>query len=163
MEDLYNSLLKYFINATITVWNSFIKTPMGKPYVEKAEENVFLFSGYVGVMSFAPALSGRIIIAMDDPVALKVRDAFLDDEVEDSKVDTTLFSVAEFTNIVGGNTFSVFNNNFEKYRISPSPPSAFYGKNIKFINFKVKGFNVIFPIEDKKLVLNMVILGDKND
>ncbi len=160
-EKMYNKLLLYFINTVITSWNKITGESLGKPKIEKIKDNTFLFSGYVGMTSFGGGASGRILLALDDELAILVSKGLIGTAPE-GVADIT-FSIAEFLNVVAGNAISLFNNEGLEKRILPSPPSAFYGKDLKFMNFKVKGFNTVFPVEDKAIKLNIVLEEGKND
>ncbi len=160
-ERMYNRLLLYFINTTITSWNKITGESLGKPRIEKMKDNTFLFSGYVGMISFGGGASGRVLLALDEELAILVSKELMG--IEPEGVTDITFAIAEFLNIVTGNAISLFNNESLVKRILPSPPGAFYGKDLKFMNFKVKGFNTVFPVKDKAIKLNIVLEEGKND
>ncbi len=161
MDDkIYSKLLYYFTNSIIKIWGKLIEEPIGKPQVENIKGEVFIFTGYVSIASFGGGISGRVIIAMNEELAYSIKDVLLG-ESHDKNIKETLFSLAEFLNIVNGNAISSFNDEFEDKRIILSPPSAMYGKNLKFVNFKIKGFNVVFPVGENKIILNLVVSEEK--
>ncbi len=160
-EKLYNRLLFHFVNSIIETYKKLSGVTLSKPQVEPTSAETFSFDGCVAMTSFKGGLSGRVGIALDEPIALKVSNGLTLENQEKINKDV-LFSVSEFLNIVGGIAFSSFNNEFREKRILPAPPSAFYGKDLRFVNFKVKGFNVLFSESDGTLRVNMVVVEERN-
>ncbi len=160
-EKIYNRLLFHFVNSIIEAYKKLSGVTLSKPQIESTSAETFSFDGCVAMTSFKGGLSGRVGVALDEPIALKVSQGLTLEEQK--KIDkNVLFSASEFLNIVGGIAFSSFNNEFREKRILPAPPSAFYGKGLRFVNFKVKGFNVLFSEPDGALRLNIVVLEERN-
>jgi len=160
-EKAYTRLLYYFINSVLENYKTIAGETLGKPQIENTKEEEFRHRGYVALVSFKGEMAGRAVIGVSDAIALKVAKGLTMEDVDEVS-QTVLFSLAEFLNIVGGRAISLFNNEFKDKRIFPSPPSAFYGNNLRFVNFKVKGFNVVFPGEDGDFKLNIVVTEEKN-
>jgi len=159
-NKIYNKLLYYFTNSIIKVWGKLTDVPIGKPRIENVTGEAFTFTGYVSTASFGGGVSGRVIVALNEECA-SVIGSVLSGKGQNNTTSEILFSLAEFLNIINGNAVSSFNNEFEDKRIILSPPSAVYGKNLRFINFKIKGFNVVFPAGKNEIILNLVISEEK--
>ncbi len=160
-EKLYNRLLFHFVNSIIETYKKLSGVTLSKPQVEPTNTETFSFDGCVAITTFKGGLSGRVGVALDESIALKISNGITLESKEKIN-ETVLFSISEFLNIVGGIAFSSFNNEFKEKRVLPAPPSAFYGKELRFINLKVKGFNVLFSEPDGVLRLNIVVLEERN-
>ncbi len=160
-EKIYNRLLFYFVNSVMENYREISGSTLGKPQIEDTKEEALVCNGCVALLSFKGKFSGRVVIVLTEAIAQKITEGLTMEKCEKIS-QTVLFSVAEFLNIVTGRALSLFNNEFKEMRILPSPPSVFYGKELKFVNFKIKGFNVVFSEDGGIFKLNIGIMEDKN-
>lgn len=107
----------------------------GKPSSAVAQPPVFISQGVAVIIGITGAKPGRIILDTSMETALQLSEAFNGESglAEDEIID----SMAEFTNIVSGHGITQVNNAQEKLTLMLTPPSVFWGNNIKITSPKI--------------------------
>lgn len=157
-EDYQQELLQYFVAA--------FKTNLVDMVDLESETSVtpntgmkFVCHGLAIIIGITGTRQGRMILDLSSNMAAEVSAKILD--VPTASEEDILNSIAEFANIIAGNSVSEINNMFKgtDFEIRITPPSVFIGKSLVIINPKMASSTVKAQTEIGELYMNVGFVG----
>jgi chemotaxis protein CheX len=112
-----------------------------KPEINQCEEerSPIKVEDFTVIMGMAGQVSGQLIFGFKEEIVKKIAEIMIEQEVTELD-ELTISAVAEFTNVMAGNSTIVLVEQGKNKKIGMSPPSIVQGKNMR-ISTKVKPIN----------------------
>lgn len=157
-EDYQQELLQYFIKAFQT--NLLDMVGLDSEAIVTPNTGLkFIGHGLAIIIGITGTRQGRMILDLSSSVAATVSAKVL--EVSKASEEDILNSIAEFANIVAGNSVSEINNLFKgtEFELRITPPSVFIGKSLVIINPKMASSTVEAQTEIGELYMNVGFVG----
>lgn len=157
-EDYQQELLQYFINAFQT--NLIEMVGLKSEATVTANTGLkFVCHGLAIIIGITGTRQGRMILDLSSSVAAAVSEKIL--EVSNASEEDILNSIAEFANIIAGNSVSEVNDIFKgtEFELRITPPSVFIGKSLVIINPKMASSTVKAQTEIGELYMNVGFVG----
>ncbi len=119
------------------------------PKIRECEEerSPIKVEDFTVIMGMAGQISGQLIFGFKEDTAKKIAEIMIEQEVLDLD-ELTVSAVAEFTNVLAGNSTIELVEQGKNKKIGMSPPSIVQGKNMR-ISTKVKPINKFILAFDK--------------
>lgn len=157
-EDYQQELLQYFINAFQANLNDMVGLK-SETIVTVNTGLKFTCHGLAIIIGITGTRQGRMILDLSSAVAAIVSEKIL--EVTNASEEDILNSIAEFANIIAGNSVSEVNNVFKgtEFELRITPPSVFIGKSLVIINPKMASSTVEAQTEIGQLYMNVGFVG----
>jgi len=157
-ENYQQELLQHFIKA----FQANLVEMVGLESEVSIKANTgmkFICHGLAIIIGITGTRQGRIILDLSSTMSAEVSAKILG--VETASEDDILNSIAEFTNIIAGNSVSEINNLFKgtEFEIRITPPSVFIGKSLVIINPKMASSTVKAQTEIGELYMNVGFVG----
>jgi DNA-binding NarL/FixJ family response regulator len=157
-EDYQQELLEYFIKS----FQANISDMVGIESTTTITPNTgmkFICHGLAIIIGITGTRQGRMILDLSSNVAAAITAKVL--EVEAPSEDEILNCIAEFANIIAGNSVSEINNIFKgtEFEMRITPPSVFIGKSLVIINPKMASSTVEAQTEIGPLYMNVGFIG----
>jgi len=152
-QKVNERIMMSFLKSVTDVYSDLIGENIKTSGLEKLAKNFVVIDGVSTIVPFTGKFSGRMLLAMDKKMAIKIHNILTEENVREL-TDDVLFTVAEIGNMVAGNAVTKINNEIEG-RIRLAPPNVFSGNNMSFINFKVNIYNVLFETPNGSIKLNV--------
>lgn len=157
-EDYQQELLQYFITAFKNNLVDMVELE-SETSVTPNTGMKFICHGLAIIIGITGTRQGRMILDLSSNMAAEVSAKILD--VPTASEEDILNSIAEFANIIAGNSVSEINNRFKgtDFEIRITPPSVFIGKSLVIINPKMASSTVKAQTEIGELYMNVGFVG----
>lgn len=157
-EDYQQELLQYFIKSFQTNLIEMIGLDSETTVIPSAGLK-FIGHDLAIIIGITGTRQGRMILDLPSTVATTIAATVL--EVTDPSEEDILHSIAEFANIIAGNSVSEINDIFKgtEFELRITPPSVFIGQSLVIINPKMASSTVEAQTEIGELYMNVGFVG----
>lgn len=128
------------------------------PYEE--ERSPIKVEDFTVIMGMAGQVSGQLIFGFKEETAKKIAETMIEQEVLELD-ELTISAVAEFTNVLAGNSTIKLVEDEKNKKIGMSPPSIVQGKNMRISTKVMPIHKFIFEFENIGKVTLHVALKEK--
>lgn len=157
-NDYQHELLQYFIKSFKANISDMVDLD-SETGITPNNGTKFICHGLAIIIGITGTRQGRMILDLSSNMAMTVCARIL--EVDDPPEDEILNCIAEFANIIAGNSVSEINNIFKgtEFEMRITPPSVFVGKSLVIINPKMASSTVDAQTEIGPLYMNVGFVG----
>jgi len=128
------------------------------PYEE--ERSPIKVEDFTVIMGMAGQVSGQLIFGFKEETVKKIAETMIEQEVSELD-ELTISAVAEFTNVLAGNSTIKLVEDEKNKKIGMSPPSIVQGKNMRISTKVMPIHKFIFEFENIGKVTLHVALKEK--
>ncbi|MCX7747657.1 MAG: chemotaxis protein CheX [Clostridia bacterium] len=114
--------------------------------------------GISSIIAFAGKIKGRLLLDMDQNLALKIAQNITGDVYPSVKEQMVMAVISELNNIISGDAITVLNNQFS-LSLRLAPPIVFTGKDIIICIPKISSTSVNYETEFGHLKVNIAFEG----
>lgn len=123
-------------------------------FIEEYQDgNEMVSKGITIIISIIGKFSGRMLLDMDDATAAKLTTALLKGEPKSK--EHMMGALAEFSNIIAGNSCSMINRMDKSYALRIAPPSLLHGENVHISAPNNNAMTGVAETEFGKIILNI--------
>lgn len=160
LEELKNKYKNAFKEALETNIKRALDNGVRTVESSAADREEKKLSGLSIIIGFIGKSKGRIILDTSQETAKKIAESFLGRESEDQSF--IMDALSEFTNIIVGNAVSMLNKDISGLNLRLSPPTTFYGEDLKFSFSKSENTSFVIESEEDYIFMNVSLEGGRS-
>ncbi|MGM0549316.1 MAG: response regulator [Bacillota bacterium] len=161
LEELKGKYKSAFKESLETNIKRTLETGVDTVESSAAEREDKKLSGLSIIIGFIGKSKGRIILDTSKKTAKKITASFLGRESDDQSF--IMDALSEFTNIIVGNAVSMLNKDISGLNLRLSPPTTFYGDDLKFSFPKSENTSFVIESEEDYIFMNVSLEGGKTN
>lgn len=140
-------MLADFINPFLSSINNVLTEVVPNIQIQRGQlskqKNPVKTKGCSSLISITGEIEGRVVLDMNKDTAIKISNAFIDEELDDFEVVSS--TINELANMICGGAITILGNSGKKVDISA--PTMFLGENMEIYDSSAVGDAIVVPVE----------------
>jgi len=140
-------MLADFINPFLSSINNVLTEVVPSIQIHRGplskQKNPLTTKGCASLISITGQIEGRVVLDMDKATAIKISNAFIDEELDN--FDVVSSTINELANMICGGAITILANSGRKVDISA--PTMFLGVNMEIYDSNAVGDAIVVPVE----------------